>query len=242
MNILQEYIKTFIIFEAKSFLDKEHDWDEVLIDNDKHTFMRKQIKDYYIKNIDKIFPYIENNDIIVVIGIKKNKNILKRNTDGNKRIHIARKEGIDDNGSFEYWINRRIIEFHRVVGKITDFIWCDIDIHDGKEYEKLFNMGTLASKKISQIMQDTFGGTTKIWHSGKTGIHVEGYLQEEIDTDFARKELKSLLDKAFENDDVFTTGIARKGQIRLDVTTLKDTGSIRAQYSMSVTGDIKRPL
>jgi len=57
MNILQEYIKTFIIFEAKSFLDKEHDWDEVLIDNDKHTFMRKQIKDYYIKNIDKIFPF-----------------------------------------------------------------------------------------------------------------------------------------------------------------------------------------
>lgn len=222
--------------EAKPFHEREHDWDEVLIDTDSSTLTRRDIRDYYMKNADRVFPYLKGHDVIVLIGVSKNSTVLRRNFDG-EPIRINRKEGIDDPHSLEYWANRRIIEFHPTVEAMTDMVWVDIDVHGGSR-EKANRI----APDIAKMLQNEFGGKVEIFDSGKSGIHVQGFLQDPVPVNDARKRIRELLDEAYASDDELTTGIAKGNQMRLDVTTLKDTGSIRAPYSMSVDGRVKMPL
>lgn len=222
-----------------SFTEKEHDWDEVLIDKDGTQKTRGQIKDYYEKNGTKLLPYLKDKDVIVLLGIGKNKTVLKRNIDGGEKIHITKKDGIDDPSSLEYWINRRAIEFHSALTSKTKLVWVDLD-------PKTDDMRSEAQKltsKVGSVIKKVFpNAKIKVWDSGKRGFHVEGYLTSEVDTDSARHKLKEALDDEFENNEDVTTGLAKDNQIRLDTTTLKNTGSIRAPYSFSVDGRPKIPL
>lgn len=180
-----------------SFSDKPHNWNEKLVKD----FTRGQIKSYYEKNINKIFPHLKNSKVLVILGIGHNQFVLKRNLK-DKPITITEKYGIDNPHSFEYWINRRVIEFHPVIGKRTNKIWVDIDTHDGEEL-----LPELAVQ-ISKFFRKHFQAKTKIWTSGQTGIHVEGYLKEKIGTDRARREIREYL-KTLETKKV-TLGIAKK--------------------------------
>src|SRR5574338_890442 len=112
----------------KSFTEKPHDWNEILISTPTKKLTRGQIKSYYEKNIDKIFPYLKNKDVLVILGVGKNDFVLKR-LFKDKNIYINTKYGINNPHSFEYWINRRVIEFHPTLGKFTNTIWVDLDIH-----------------------------------------------------------------------------------------------------------------
>jgi len=227
------------------FFDKEHDWDQVLINADR-KLTRGQIRDYFEKNANKIFPYLKNRDVIVILGVDTNKFVLKRNVDGGKRIHLTKLEGPDDPNSFEYWVLRRAVEFHPVIGSRTDLVWVDLDPHQDGDKQLLPRLRRNIRKilpKIKSIMKDLFrdyGIVVSAWDSGKSGYHVMGELNKKISTDKARHMLKDALDEMFEGDDVFVTGLAKKGQVRLDTTTLKNTGSIRAPYSMSISGRPKQ--
>ena len=238
----QDLKESFLIYEARDFDDTKHNWSEVLIDKDKQKLTRGEIRDYYMQNVDKIFPSLHNKSVLILIGVGKNKTILKRNLD-NDTIKITKKHGIDDPESFEYWVNRRVIEFHPVLGDTTDFIFVDVDIHSDnpKKAKKLYDDAYHAAQKIVKGLRSK-DIKTSIWKSGKTGIHIHGELKKPVNVDEARNTLKSFLDKMFKNDDIFTTGIAKPGQIRLDVTTLKNTGSLRAPYTISILGHVKVPM
>jgi len=198
------------------FFGKEHDWDQILINADR-KLTRGQIRDYFEKNANKIFPYLKNRDVIVILGVDTNKFVLKRNVDGGK-----------------------------VIGSRTDLVWVDLDPHQDGDKRLLSRLRRNIRKilpKIKSIMKDLFrdyGIVVSAWDSGKSGYHVMGELNKKISTDKARYVLKDALDEMFEGDDVFVTGLAKKGQVRLDTTTLKNTGSIRAPYSMSISGRPKQ--
>ena len=215
-----------------SFLDKPHNWNEILVKD----ISRGEIKKHYEKYTSKIFPYLKDKDVLVILGVGKNQFVLKRNLK-DRPIHITKKKGIDDLSSFEYWINRRVIEFHPIIGKRTDHIWVDIDLHNGEE---LNHKASELALDIEKYFRKRFGAKVKIYSSGRIGLHIEGYLKYKIDTNKARKEIREFL-KSLEDKQV-TTGIAKPGQIRLDVTTLKNKGSIRSPWSFSTLGKVKKPL
>lgn len=226
-----------------NFENKPHNWNEILISYKGKNFTRGQIKKYYEKNLNKLYPYLENKDVIVILGITKNKFVLKRLGKNKENIHITQKFGLNDPQSLEYWINRRVIEFHPVIKEKTDLIWVDIDIN--KPTLANFNLAKSLIPEIKKIFKENFP-VLKIesFKSGKDGIHVEAKLTEKISTDKARDSLRTWLNELVKKlqNPKFTTSIPKGDQIRLDVSTLKNTGSIRSPYSFSVMGKSKQPL
>jgi hypothetical protein len=155
---------------------------------------RKQIRDYYWKNRKKIWPFLEGQTVLVVIAPKKNEFVLirKRGSD-DKYIKLTKLEGIDDERSFEYWINRRVVEFHPVLtGKKTPILWLDVDIHAKTKAKKtaLRAKAKKAFPKMRKIMRQF--GVAKIYayDSGIGGYHLEGPLKTSKGVDKLRKDLR----------------------------------------------------
>lgn len=230
--------------EAKAFGEKAHDWSQVIIDHDGERWTRGQIKTHYEKVGHKLLQTLRDHDVIVILGMSKNNFVLKRNRDEAKtRIQIKHLTGIDDPTSLEYWINRRAVEFHIALrGRNTDVAWVDIDIHKPKDLQTDRRRARSIVPRVAKVLQRVAGGKISRWDSGRTGFHVMSDLSGETDVNTLRRSLKKELDKEFQKNDDVTTSIARPGQIRLDVTTLKNTGSLRAPYSLSVFGRKKTPI
>jgi len=174
----------------------------------------------------------------------RNKFVLKRNRDeAGTRIRIEKLRGIEDPHSLEYWINRRAVEFHIALhGPRTDVAWVDIDIHKPKKLSSDRARARAVVPRVRRVLSKVAGGSISTWDSGRTGYHVMANLREEDNVNHLRKALRTALDHEFKESDDVTTKIAHPGQIRLDVTTLKNTGSLRAPYSLSVYGRVKRPI
>ena len=134
----------------RPFGQREHAWDEVLIQSGRKKLTRKQILDYYKKNARNIWPYLKGQTVIVILAPSKNNFVLRRKRPSDdKHIKLTKLKGIDDERSFEYWIHRRAIEFHPVLtGKMTPILWLDLDMHTtrsaqarGRLFEKMKKAG-----------------------------------------------------------------------------------------------------
>lgn len=232
-----------IVANPNAFTDRFHDWDQVLVRHGRTVKRRGQIRDYYMREGRKMLPYLKGHDVLVVLGLAPGNTVIRRKGRDGKPIRIDKLRGIDDPRSIEYWANRRAIEFHPTIKQKTKWIWVDIDPHWRGSGQKRYvhQLARDAIPKIKRAMRSHYKGRIKVYDSGKEGYHVEMRLQNAVDVDVARRRLRDKLRDIFSGDERFTTGIAKPGQIRLDVTTLKKTGSIRAPYSMSVWGRLKRP-
>lgn len=224
----------------RSFAQRPHKWNEVLIAVPGKTLTRGQIRDLYMQNAEKIVDAMRGYDALVLIGVGKNKTILRRHGPDKKPIRIDRVFGVDDPHALEYWANRRLVELHRVVGARTDVVWVDLDPKgDGGLRKVVLDV----VPRIEAVIHRVYPRAKIVsWDSGKRGVHVEGYLPRPVSTDAARRKLRAELDREFAEDPRFTTKIAQPGQVRLDVTTLKRTGSVRTPWTPTVEGRIKRPL
>lgn len=231
----------------QSFEQREHDWGEVLIDRKGKKLTRKQIRDYYRKVRKKIWPFLEKQTVMVIFAPSKNTFVRRRKDPSGKHIRLTKLEGIDDPRSYEYWINRRVIEFHPVLtSKMTDLLWLDLDMHKTKS-PKMRKRLLAAMKRAVPKLKGAFAqlGVKKVYvyNSGTDGgIHLEGMLPKKRNVDSARKELRKILEEMFEDDAMFTTGMAKSGQIRLDTTTFHRLGSLRAPHSMTVSGGVKKRI
>ena len=230
----------------RPFASRTHDWKEVLIQKDGKRITRRQIRDHYWKNRKKIWPFLEGQTILVVMAPKKNEFVLirKRGSD-DKYIKLTKLDGIDDERSFEYWINRRVVEFHPVLtGKKTPILWLDIDIHSKTKAGRtpLRAAAKKAFPKLRKIMRQF--GVVKVYayDSGIDGYHLEGGLKIPRGVDKLRKDFTAALTAAFADSPIFTTGIAQPGQIRLDTTTMHTLGSLRAPHSFTVAGGTKKRI
>lgn len=231
----------------KSFGARAHDWNEVLIERKGKRLTRKYIRDYYKRVQKKIWPFLKDQTVMVIFAPSKNTFVRRRNDPSGKHIRLTRLEGIDDPHSYEYWINSRVIEFHPVLtSKMTDLLWLDLDMHKtrgAKSKAKLL----LAMKKAIPRLKKVFNqlGVKKVYvyNSGTDGgIHLEGMLPKKQNVDTVRKRLRQALDEQFKGDKIFTTGMAGVGKIRLDTTTFHRLGSLRAPYSMTVSGGVKKRI
>jgi len=233
----------------KPFFDRDHDWDEVLIQHKGERRTRQQILNYYKANMAKIWPYLKGQTVMVYLAPSKNDFVLRRKSSEGDYIRLTKMRGIDNPSSFEYWIYRRAVEFHPVIrGHSTRLVWVDFDMHTTMNPRKRIGLRKQmqrAMPKVKRVMRKVFPNITRIraWDSGQDGgIHLEAELERSVNVDQARIRLRKALDEAFRNDSVFVTGLAKTGQIRLDTTLIKNLGSLRAPYSYTVIGDYKRPL
>jgi hypothetical protein len=231
----------------KPFGEREHKWDEVLIEHKGKKRTRKQIRDHYKRVQKKIWPFLKGQTIMIVFAPAKNVFVRRRNDPSGKHIKMTRLDGIDDPKSYEYWINRRVIEFHPVLTtKSTPLLWLDLDMHktmSGRKRKELFSKMRRSVPKLKKAFAKMGVKKVYVYDSGTDGgIHLEGSFPKKRKVDVARREFRKILDDLFEGDEVFTTGMAKAGQIRLDTTTFHYLGSLRAPYSMTVKGGVKKRI
>jgi hypothetical protein len=233
----------------RAFWDKAHDWNQVLIVKNGKKRTRGDILEYYKRNVRKIWPFLKGQTVMVILGAGRNDFVLRRKGPDDKYIKLTKLEGIDDPHSFEYWIHRRTIEFHPVItGKTTKLVWIDVDPYRGsgpKVQAKMQREIRKAVPTMKALLRDEFGVKRPyVWRSGKRdgGWHIEGDLPRAMNVDKLRIKLRKALDEWFAGSTVFTTTIARPGQVRLDTTLTKTLGSLRAPYSYTVDGEQKLPV
>lgn len=234
------------VFNPKTFSERPHNWNESLIQRGTKKLTRKDILNHYRKFEKKIWPFLKDQTVMVIFAPKKNTFVRRRKGPDEKYIKLTKLRGLDDPSSFEYWICRRTIEFHPVLTKkSTPLAWLDIDVHKTKDKKTLAKLRSHIKKnlpKIKKVMRDTLGmKSIYVYTSGsELGYHIEGNLPKPMNAEKLRKKLRKALDKAFKDDLLFTTGIAKRGQIRLDTSTLHILGSLRAPYSMTIHGNYKK--
>lgn len=231
----------------RPFEDRPHEWGEVLIQRRGKKLTRKQIRDYYRRNQDKIWPFLEGQTVMVIMATKKNHFVRMRHGPSGKFIKLTKLKGINDPKSYEYWINRRIVEFHpTLTTKSTPILWLDLDIHTTKGEKvrkKLLTKMRREAPKIKQVFKEMGVRNVRVYTSGtEGGYHFEGNLPKPMAIDPLRRRFTKALAQAFEDDPTMTTGIAKSGQIRLDTTTLHKLGSLRAPHSMTTSGTTKKPV
>ena len=242
-NDMAYSFEEYLLFKT-AWKEDEHDWNQVLIDN-KETgkrWTRGEIRHYYENPAirKKILDQILNKPVMVFLGINRNKHILKRNHEG-KPITITNDspEEVDAPTNYEYWIRRRLLSFHYVSLQKSNKIWVDLDPHGAVPFAKTVKY----AREVAPWVAKLFNAKMSIWQSGGMGVHVEGTLDNEIDVDIARNKLKDFLNRFNLKYKDVTTGIAKEGQIRSDVTTLHKTGNLRLRYAIGeITGRIKIPL
>jgi len=231
----------------KAFGERDHDWNEVLIDRKGKKLTRKQIRDHYKRAQKKIWPFLKGQTVMVVFAPKRNIFVRRRNGPDGKHIKLTKLEGIDDPKSYEYWINRRVIEFHPVLTtKSTPLLWLDLDMHktaSAAKRKELFATMKRAVPKLKKAFAKMGVKKVYVYDSGTDGgIHLEGSFPKKRSVDATRRAFRKILDELFEGDKVITTGMAKSGQIRLDTTTFHYLGSLRAPYSMTVSGGVKKRI
>lgn len=137
-------------------------------------------------------------------------------------------------------LDQRTVEFHPSIGKSTNVIWVDIDpgkdvtTHELKPIVK--QIDTLL-KSIPEVTK------TSLAFSGGRGFYVRGHLKDDMDTTKARELLSEKLKPMVARDPKFVMAPPQSSQIRLDISTLHDKGSIRGLYSLNhETGLVSIPL
>jgi len=185
-----------------------------------------------------ILAQIKNKPVLAVQSLPSG-NIHRRNNRKGKPIRILQASNSARNqGDLAWFTDRRYSEFHPTIGRKTRQVWVDIDPGPERDFESLkpvVSEVAAALKKLPQIKD------TNITYSGGRGFHVRGTLRRKEFTDDMRRRLEEHLRQL----DI-PGAVQRKpigDEVRLDTSTLKNKGSIRAAYSLnSETGRVAVPL
>jgi hypothetical protein len=161
--------------------------------------------------------------------------------------HVVRRN--DDTGSplaatspkdFQEWARKHMVEVHGVHGKTTKELIVDLDPGKNVSWEE--------TKKLTQAVADkmkSLDGVNDVGvqFSGGRGFYVRGYLDTRRMIDNARKSLQEDLGDVLEQQELATLHKPKDDQIRLDISTLHNKGSVRAPYSLNAdTGLVSAPL
>lgn len=201
---------------------------------------KDEVRRYYARPEiqKKLLSYIRGKDLLVGQAAGPGEVIYRRYQNGQPITINSPKE-------LEYYGARRYTEFHPVIGKTTKEVWVDLD--PGKEIkDKDLKETTRLVDHMLKSMPEI--RNTSVAYSGGRGYYVRGLLAKETDTTKARGLLQKQLSVMEGKDKLFTGGEVTfqppgKNQIRLDLSTLHDKGSIRAPYALhSETGLMSVPV
>lgn len=180
-----------------------------------------------------------HNKGVFVVQNRNGRKIYRKNSPVGGAVSIQRATGnSNDPNDLAWFTDRRYSEFHPTIGKKTDTVWVDVDPGPDVTTE---DVKPIVTQVISELKKQPGVMNTNITFSGGRGFHVRGLLDRPVDTDIARKGLDSALKALSIPGTVFKK--PREGEVRLDTSTLKNKGSLRAPYSInSDTGLIAVPL
>ena len=198
------------------------------------------IAEYYSDRAvqEQILNQIANRPVTVVQSLP-DKNIYRRNNPDGSSIRITKAEPNNESKDNLLWFtDRRYSEFHPEIGKNTKKIWVDVDPGPNAA---LPQVKEIVTKVVNSLQKSPEIKDVDITYSGGRGFHVRGTLRKKTETDTAREALTAKLKELEIPGTVFKKPTG--SDVRLDTSTLKNRGSLRAAYSLnSETGRVALPL
>ena len=217
------------------------DQDETLVDGDHAKLTKSEILDFYMspKVRRKIMEQITGRPVML-IQHHGDPVVRRKNPSGEQIVIEEGAKGQDDPSDYLTWVSRHTVEFHPVHGEEVDHLYVDIDPKGNVPWEKTKDI-TKGVASLLRKEQDVKGA--RIVYSGGRGFYVKAPLQQPIKVDKARERLKRILEPITKEVPSVTLGIPGPSQIRLDVSTLHQGGSLRAEYSINgKTGLVSIPV
>ena len=159
--------------------------------------------------------------------------VLRRKDHRGNTIHLDSKD------VYNTWNQQRMTEVHPVFGKNVDFLLADIDPQKKVPWRKT---KALVDTVAKSMLSHNDVKSVNLQFSGGRGFYVRGKLKKEMPVNDARRLTKKVLESITARPDV-TFGVAKPDQIRIDLSPLKNKGSVKAPYSLSaVTGLVAAPV
>ena len=186
----------------------------------------------------EILSQIKNKPVLAV-NSREGKTFVRRNAPSGKPIRILKAmNNASDQNDLAWYTDRRYSEFHPTIGRRTRKVWVDIDPGPKRDFESLKPVVSQVENALREMPEVR---DTDITYSGGRGFHVRGNLRRKSITDDIRHAINKQLQEKGILGTVFQPPQGR--EIRLDTSTLKNKGSIRAAYSLnSETGRVAVPL
>jgi len=164
-------------------------------------------------------------------------------TDAGKVIRRKDERGefkIDSKPDVERLISGRSIEFHVVADRMSDMAWIDLDPKEEFPFAKVKKVAA----DLVPILNDVTDSDVEVKFSGSRGFHLISMLSKPRGVDELRAEIRDRVDDYVAGDDRMSTGVVRESDMmRIDVSTLHESGSIRAAWSFHAdTGLLSIPV
>lgn len=231
----------FLVGFLSELIKAASDPDEVLIEGEHAKLTKGDVADYYMnpKTRKRLLPQLAGRPVMLVQ--QHAEPVVRRKTPEGKEIMIEEgAKGPDDPSDYMNWVSQHTVEFHPVHGETVDHLYVDVDPKGNVPWEKTKEITGLVAQRLRKE-PDVTG--TRVVYSGGRGFYVKAKLQGESKVDKARERLKKVLGEITEAFPGTTLGVPGPSQIRLDVSTLHDKGSLRAEYSINrKTGLVSIPV
>lgn len=212
----------------------EKAWDETVTGGNELT--KREVYDYYNDPItqQRILATLANRDLVAVQARSPEKQIYRRYEKPGMPLRVTSVRDL------ARLTKQRFADFSPTIGSKTDEVWVDIDAGASTDIDSLKPV----VRKVESVMKKLPGVLdSEITFSGGTGFHVRGHLDKEQNTTRMRELLKKHLRPLVRENKILTLSPPKSDEIRLDVSTLHDKGSIRAPYSINAqTGLVAVPL
>ena len=240
---MNEFLIGLLSEIEKSAFEKEKAG-EILVAGEHAKLTRGEIYDYYMtpKVRKKLIPQLTQRPTMVIQKFEDEEPVIRRKKPG-KDQEITIEEGFkgeSDPSDYMYWVSKRTIEFHPTHGETVDHLFVDIDPKGSVVWDRTKEVTRQVANALRKE-QDV--KSTRIVYSGGRGFYVKAKLSAESDVNKARERLKKVLAPLTEEQTDVTLGMAGSKQIRLDLSTLHDKGSLRAEYSINKdTGLVSIPV
>ena len=219
-------------------------WDQVVIKTTEGPDLTKRdVFNYYTDPTirKKIVEQLKDRPVLAVQTFNPDRSVYRRNHSADKPIAISSaSRDAQDATDLGWYAERRFTEFHPVIEKKTDEVWVDIDPGESHTPDTVKPI----VKAVNAVVENVPGvKNTQVAYSGGRGYYVKGELDSSASTDAMRKALSKHLKPVIQSYAEATMDTPSKDQVRLDISTLHDKGSIRALYSLNKdTGRVSVPV
>lgn len=234
---MNEFLTGFLSEIAKIASDP----DEILVEGEHAKLTKGDVASYYMspKTRKRLLPQLVGRPVMLVQ--QHAEPVVRRKTPEGKEIMIEEgAKGPGDPSDYMNWVSQHTVEFHPVHGETVDHLYVDVDPKGNVPWEKTKEITNLVAQRLRKE-PDVTG--TRVVYSGGRGFYVKAKLQGEAKTEKARERLKKVLGEITSEFPGTTLGVPGPSQIRLDVSTLHDKGSLRAEYSINrKTGLVSIPV
>jgi DNA primase len=212
---------------------------EPIISNGVITLTREDVIKHYMKPevVDSITKFI--GDANVMVNRFFNGQMVIQKKIDNRPIKIKETgHDLDNPNNYYYYVPRHTVEFHYIYPEKSHHVTIDIDPN-----KVPFSVAKQVTKHLYDYLSDKVDGKMEVRYSGGRGFYITIYHNKPIDVNEYRKRLTKIFEPIVEKVDFLTLKPPQEGQIRIDLSTIHEGGSIRAPYSLHAeTGLVSVPV